>query len=161
MWDHDFTAQKMDEALELALEAVVHDDVPVGALVLSPHGAVIGRGKNERELRQSSVAHAEWLAIQDASATLKGWNLSGCTMVVTLEPCLMCVGAILQSRISHLVFGATDPKAGAVVSTIAVGARNLFPYKFTFRGGVREERAASFLREFFQAKRQAHRIDAR
>src|SRR3954467_13204262 len=107
-----------DEAMQVALAeadaAATAGDVPVGAVVLGPDGAVLARRHNERELRGDPVAHAELLAIQDAAAALGEWRLTGCTVVVTLEPCPMCAGALVASRLGRVVFGAYDPKAGAV-----------------------------------------------
>src|SRR4029078_10424492 len=93
-----------------------HGDVPVGALVVDATGEVIGRGRNERELRGDPTAHAEVLALQQAAVRRGGWRLEGCTLVVTLEPCTMCAGALVLSRVDRLVYGAVDPKAGAVGS---------------------------------------------
>ena len=109
-----------DEAMVLALEeaaaAAGAGDVPVGAVVLGPGGELLARRHNEREVRGDPVAHAELLAVQDAAATLGQWRLSGCTVVVTLEPCPMCAGALVAARVERVVFGAADPKAGATGS---------------------------------------------
>src|SRR4051812_2616865 len=103
-------------ALEEARAAMATSDVPIGAVVLSPNGEVVARGRNEREARADPTAHAEVLALREAAATRGEWRLSGCTVVVTLEPCTMCAGAIGLSRVARLVFGAYDEKAGAVGS---------------------------------------------
>src|SRR5690554_5967779 len=106
----------MREAIADARLAVATGDVPVSAFVVDAHGNRIGSGRNERELRQDPTAHAELLAIREAAASVGDWRLEGATLVVTLEPCVMCAGAIVHSRIDRLVFGAWDEKAGAVGS---------------------------------------------
>ena len=106
----------MKAALALATAAPKTDDVPVGAIVINKDGVVIGRGCNEREAKNDPTAHAEIVAIRNATERLQKSRLDGCTIIVTLEPCAMCAGAIAQSRISHLIFGAWDEKAGAVGS---------------------------------------------
>ncbi len=109
-----------DDVMRLALAqaraALATGDVPVGAVVLGPDGAVIGSGRNAREAADDPTAHAEILALRAAAATVGSWRLDGCTLVVTLEPCAMCAGATVLARIARLVYGATDPKAGAVGS---------------------------------------------
>ena len=106
----------MSNALQLARQAQVHNDVPVGALVVNQMGEIIGRGKNEREISNDPLAHAELIAIKDTAKNLNSYRFDDLTLVVTLEPCAMCAGAIAQSRFSRLVFGAFDVKAGAVGS---------------------------------------------
>ena len=106
----------MSNALQLADQAQLHNDVPVGALVVNQMGEIIGRGKNEREKSNDPLAHAELMAIKDAAKNLNSYRFDDLTLVVTLEPCAMCAGAIAQSRFSRLVFGAFDEKAGAVGS---------------------------------------------
>src|SRR4051812_12951794 len=106
----------MREALALAQLALDAGDPPVGAVVIDASGAVIGRGHNQRETASDATAHAEMLAIREASTARGGWRLSGCTLVVSLEPCTMCAGAIVLARLDRLVYGAVDPKAGAVGS---------------------------------------------
>lgn len=108
--------EAMREALELARAAMVDGDVPVGALVLDADGQIIGRGRNTRERDGDPTGHAEVVALREAAAARGEWRLEGCTLVVTLEPCTMCAGAIVGSRIQRLVFGAFDDKAGAVGS---------------------------------------------
>lgn len=108
--------EPMRLALEEAVRAPETGDVPVGAVVLGPDGAVLGRGRNEREAHGDPTAHAEVLALRAAAQHLGGWRLTGCTLVVTLEPCTMCAGAIVLSRLDRLVYGAVDEKAGAVGS---------------------------------------------
>jgi tRNA(adenine34) deaminase len=138
-------------ALEAAREALGAADVPVGAIVVSPAGEVIGRGYNTREKDHSPVGHAEINALLDAAATLGTARLDGCSLVVTLEPCVMCAGAIGQSGVSTLIYGAADPKAGAAGG----GPHDLvrdraLPYRVDeVIGGVRAEESAALLSEFF------------
>jgi tRNA(adenine34) deaminase len=127
-------------------------DVPVGAIVLNKDGIVIGKGSNEREADNDPTAHAEIVAIRNAASRLQNSRLDGCTMVVTLEPCAMCAGAIAQSRISHLIFGAWDVKAGAVGSVWDVlrDPRSIFSVGVS--AGVREAECAQLLKDFFSDK---------
>ncbi len=101
-------------ALGLAEEAAKRDEVPVGAIVLDSNGQIIGRGANDREQTRNPLRHAEMIAIEEAAGSMKSWRLTGCTLVVTLEPCLMCLAAAQQARIGHVVFAAKDPKGGAL-----------------------------------------------
>jgi tRNA(adenine34) deaminase len=142
----------MKEALDLAATAPKTDDVPVGALVINQDGVIIGRGCNEREAKNDPTAHAEIVAIRNATERLQKSRLDGCTLVVTLEPCAMCAGAIAQSRISHLVFGAWDEKAGAVGSVWDVlrDPRSIFKVEVT--SGVLEDQCAALLKNFFADK---------
>ena len=118
----------MRAALELASSALATDDVPVGALVINPAGVVTGRGKNRREIDNDPTAHAEIIALREAAIAAGDWRLDGHILVVTLEPCAMCAGAISQSRIKTLVFGAWDEKAGAVGSVWDVLRRIQFRF---------------------------------
>src|SRR5512138_3179950 len=131
----------MERALVLARDAGGAGDVPVGAVVLDAHGAVIGEGRNLREVTGDPTAHAEVVALREAAASLGTWNLEGCTLVVTLEPCVMCAGALLQARISRLVFGAWDEKAGAAGSVYDVVRDRRLPSRAEVVGGVGEEAA--------------------
>ena len=142
----------MSEAIAIAKEALQTGDVPVGAIVLNKDGVIIGKGSNEREADNDPTAHAEIVAIRSAAARLQNSRLDGCTLVVTLEPCAMCAGAIAQSRISHLVFGAWDEKAGAVGSVWDVlrDPRSIFNVEVT--AGVREAECAQLLKDFFSDK---------
>ncbi|MEY3687147.1 MAG: hypothetical protein RLZZ73_1005, partial [Actinomycetota bacterium] len=142
----------MEEALTIARHALATGDVPVGALVINSAGIVIGTGYNEREANNDPTAHAEIVAIRNAAARLQKSRLDGCTLVVTLEPCAMCAGAIAQSRISSLVFGAWDEKAGAVGSVWDVlrDPRSIFKVEVT--AGVKERECAHLLKEFFSDK---------
>ena len=144
----------MRAALELAREAAENGEVPVGCVVASPEGGIIGRGRNRREEGRDATAHAEIEAIRDACAALGTWNLSGCTLFVTLEPCPMCAGAIINSRISTVVYGAKEPYSGSVGSVI-----NLFEERYGHRpavyGGVLRDECASLLSGFFGSLRGA------
>ncbi|MGI9198361.1 MAG: nucleoside deaminase [Candidatus Nanopelagicaceae bacterium] len=144
----------MAKAIELA-RAVgsVSGDVPVGAIILDANGEVISTGVNQRELLSNPVAHAEIVAIQKAASAIGNWRLDNCTLVVTLEPCAMCAGAIAQSRISKVVFGAWDEKAGAVGSQwdLLRDPRQL--YKPEVISGVMKDECAALLTDFFQSKR--------
>jgi tRNA(adenine34) deaminase len=142
----------MNEAIAIARSAVHTGDVPVGAIVLNKDGIVIGKGFNEREADNDPTAHAEIVAIRNAASRLQNSRLDGCTMVVTLEPCAMCAGAIAQSRISHLIFGAWDEKAGAVGSVWDVlrDPRSIFSVEVS--AGVREAECAQLLKDFFSDK---------
>jgi len=143
----------MARALALAVAAGEAGDVPVGAVVTDASGAVIGEGRNLREALHDPTAHAEIVALRAAAAVRGGWNLEGCTLVVTLEPCVMCAGAVLQSRISRLVFGAWDEKAGAAGSMYDVVRDRRLPYRAEVVAGVREVEASALLRAFFDARR--------
>jgi tRNA(adenine34) deaminase len=145
-----------DEAMELALveaeAATVHDDVPVGAVVVRD-GHVIARRHNERELTGDPTAHAEVLAIRDAAEVVGHWRLLDCTLYVTLEPCFMCAGALVNARIGRVVFGATDPKAGAAGSLTNVLADTRLNHNSAVEGGVMKEQCSQILKAFFAAKR--------
>ena len=145
--------QWMLQALADARRAVATGDVPVAALVIAADGTIIGRGRNERELHQDPTAHAEVVAIRDAAATTGDWHLTDATLVVTLEPCVMCAGAILSARIPRVVFGAWDDKAGAVGSVYDVLRDRRLNHSVEVIAGVEAEASASMLLEFFQARR--------
>ncbi len=136
-------------ALAEAEKAVGTGDVPVGCVVVSAAGEVIGRGRNRREARQSAVRHAEVEAIEAACAAVDSWRLEGCALYVTLEPCPMCAGAILNARIPTVVYGAKEPVTGSCGSVI-----NLFEERYGFKpaiyGGVLGSECAGLLRDFFQ-----------
>ncbi len=144
----------MTLALEEARLALDHDDVPVGAVVLRD-GHVLARRHNERELLADPTAHAELLAMRDAARALGRWRLDDCTLVVTLEPCVMCAGAVVNARIGQLVFGATDPKAGAVGSLYDVPADARLNHRPPVVGGVRAAECGDLLRAFFSERRRA------
>jgi tRNA(adenine34) deaminase len=142
----------MQEALLVAKSALATGDVPVGAVIVNKDGVIIGKGFNEREANNDPTAHAEVVAIRNAAARLQNSRLDGCTLVVTLEPCAMCAGAIAQSRISKLIFGAWDEKAGAVGSVWDVlrDPRSIFKVEVT--SGVLEAECAELLKDFFSDK---------
>ena len=143
----------MREAIADARLAFDTGDVPVAAFVLDADGKRIGSGRNERELHKDPTAHAEVLAIREAAAALDDWHLLGTTLVVTLEPCMMCAGAILQARIPRVVFGAWDEKAGAVGSVHDVLRDRRLPHRVEVVAGVQAEECADLLLEFFSSKR--------
>ncbi len=140
-------------ALGEAEAAARHGDVPIGAVVLGPDGAVIAAAGNERELHGDPTAHAEVVAIRRAAEAVGEWRLSGCTLVVTLEPCTMCAGAIVASRIEHLVFGAFDEKAGAVASLWDVVRDPRLNHRPTVTSGVLADESSALLDAFFRARR--------
>ena len=143
----------MQRALALAGPAPVHDDVPGGAVVLDAEGRVVGEGRNLREITGDPTAHAEVVALREAATLLGTWHLAGCTLVVTLEPCVMCAGAILQARVPRVVFGSWDAKAGAAGSLYDVLRDRRLPHRVEVVGGVAEEAASALLREFFERRR--------
>jgi tRNA(adenine34) deaminase len=143
----------MDRALALAADAGESGDVPVGAVVTDAAGRAIGEGRNLREATHDPTAHAEIVALRAAAEATGSWNLEGCTLVVTLEPCLMCAGAVLQARVSRLVFGAWDDKAGAAGSMYDVVRDRRLPYRAEVVAGVREAEASALLRAFFDERR--------
>ena len=145
--------QRMLEAVASARQALEHADVPVAALMLDASGAVIGAGRNERELRQDPTAHAEILALQAAATAIGDWHLSDTTLVVTLEPCAMCAGAILAARVPVVVFGAWDAKAGAAGSVYDLLRDRRMPHRVEVYAGVEETECAALLRNFFETKR--------
>jgi tRNA(adenine34) deaminase len=143
----------MQEALAEARRAGEIGEVPIGAVILL-QGEIIGRGHNRREIDRDPLAHAEILAIRQAARWIGGWRLSGCTMYVTLEPCAMCAGALVNSRIDRLVYGAADPKAGycATLGNLVQDAR--LNHRLEVAAGVMEEESAALLRAFFVALRK-------
>jgi tRNA(adenine34) deaminase len=142
----------MSEALVEARSAVEHDDVPIGAVVVRGD-SVIGRGRNERERREDPTAHAEILALREAAATLGSWRVLDATLYVTLEPCAMCAGAIVLSRIPRVVYGCPDPKAGAAGSVLDVLAEPRLNHRPEVQAGVLADECADLLRSFFRARR--------
>lgn len=145
-------ADAMDIALREAEAALAHGDVPIGAVVLHD-GEVIARRHNERELLGDPTAHAEILAIKDAATRLQTWRLNECSLVVTLEPCVMCAGAIVSARLSELVFGAFDPKAGATGSLYNVCVDPRLNHEVAVTGDVQAQRSSELLRDFFRQRR--------
>ncbi|MBR1764228.1 MAG: tRNA adenosine(34) deaminase TadA [Ruminococcus sp.] len=144
----------MREAIELARQAAAEGEVPVGAVVVKQStGEIVGRGRNRRESDRSPLAHAEIIAIDEASRTLGGWRLVDCALYVTLEPCPMCAGAVINSRPERLVYGAADPKAGSCGSVIDLFS---LPYNHIpkIERGVLAEECAALLSEFFRELRE-------
>jgi len=150
---HERYGERMREAIADARLALGTGDVPVSALVLDAAGAVIGTGRNERELRRDPTAHAEVLALRQASRSLGDWQLAGTTVVVTLEPCVMCAGAILAARVPRVVFGAWDEKAGAAGSVYDVLRDRRLNHRVEVFPGVEADACARLLEEFFAARR--------
>jgi tRNA(adenine34) deaminase len=151
----DADSAAMGMALDEAALAPARGDVPVGAVVLDANGDVVGRGHNLREADGDPLAHAEVVALRDAAANLGGWRLDGCTLVVTLEPCTMCAGAVLASKVGRVVFGAWDEKAGAVGSVLDVIRDRRPATGVEVVAGIRAEECAALLRGFFLARRLA------
>lgn len=147
------SSEWMGLALNEAQRAAQWGDVPVGAVVIDSDGAVLARGRNERELRADPTAHAEVVALRAAAATRGDWHLEGCTLVVTLEPCVLCAGAILAARIERVVFGARDEKAGAAGSVHDLLRDRRHNHLVEVYPGVRAEESSRLLLSFFAARR--------
>ncbi|MEM7474138.1 MAG: tRNA adenosine(34) deaminase TadA [Planctomycetota bacterium] len=147
-WDQSL----MRRALQLAVQAMEEDEVPVGAIV-THENRIIGSGWNQRESLKDPTAHAEMIAITQAAATLEDWRLENCTLYVTLEPCPMCAGAIVQSRVSRVVYGATDPKAGAVDSLFRMLDDPRLNHRCDTTAGVMADDCGALLTHFFREKR--------
>ena len=150
--------ERFGDAMRVALveagRALLTGDVPIGAVVLDPDGAVIGDGRNVREADGDPTGHAEIVALRAAARTRgDGWRLDGCTLVVTLEPCTMCAGAAVLSRVARVVYGAEDPKAGAVGSLWDVVRDRRLNHRPEVIGGVLADRSSELLREFFATRR--------
>jgi tRNA(adenine34) deaminase len=144
----------MGLALDLATEATSEGDVPVGAVVVSSAGEVIGRGRNQREAQGDPTAHAEVVALREAARHTGSWRLEGCTLVVTLEPCPMCAGALMLARVERLVLGAWDPKLGATGSVWDIVRDRRATHRVEVVGGVREEECSRLLLDFFATHRE-------
>ncbi len=142
----------MKAALREAAKAAAEGEVPVGAVVVHA-GKIIGRAHNQRECLRDPTAHAEMIALTQAAEALGRWRLDGATLYVTLEPCLMCAGALVCGRVDRVVFGAADPKAGACGSLYQVGLDSRLNHRFDVEGGLLEEECGTILREFFKGKR--------
>jgi tRNA(adenine34) deaminase len=152
--DADIADALMTMALDEARAALEHDDVPVGAVIARlDTGEVLARRHNERERLNDPTAHAEMLALRDAAATIGTWRLDGCVLVCTLEPCPMCAGAAVGARVPVVVFGAADPKAGALGSLYHLGADPRLNHDVDVVHGVRAAESAAVLREFFADRR--------
>jgi tRNA(adenine34) deaminase len=153
MEPNDSWGGAMSQALDEARLALATGDVPIGAVVLDAGGSVIGRGRNRREADHDPTAHAEVVALREAARTRGEWRLEGCTLVVTLEPCTMCAGAIVLSRVERLVFGAFDEKAGAVGSLWDVVRDRRLNHRPEVVTGVAARESRDLLLEFFSAQR--------
>jgi len=143
----------MDRALELARAAADLGEVPVGAVAVKD-GRIVGEGFNRRETDKDPLAHAEVLALRAAARTLDAWRLTGVTLYVTLEPCAMCAGALVQSRLSRLVYGTVDPKAGAVGTLYDIARDSRHNHRVEVVSGIRAEECAALLKTFFRALRR-------
>jgi tRNA(adenine34) deaminase len=153
MLAQDRWAEPMRLALDEARAALATADVPIGAVVLGPDGEVLGRGRNEREGRGDPTAHAEVVALREAARARGEWRLDGCTLVVTLEPCTMCAGALVLARVERLVFGAFDEKAGAVGSLWDVVRDRRLNHRPEVVSGVLAEESTNLLLDFFERHR--------
>jgi tRNA(adenine34) deaminase len=151
---HPFHVAHMEMALEEAALAADEDEVPVGAVIVSPTRGVIARAHNQRERLLDPTAHAEMIAITQAAQALGSWRLEDCILYVTLEPCPMCAGAIVQARLPFVVYGCTDPKAGACHTLYQIASDPRLNHCARVLGGVLAERCAAVLTAFFAAKRQ-------
>ena len=149
----DFDRHWMQRALEMAMEAEMAEEVPVGAIIVR-EGMAIAAARNERETLKDPTAHAEMIAITQAAAAMEDWRLEQCTLFVTLEPCLMCAGAILQSRIPRVVFGASDPKGGAVVSLYQVLEDSRLNHRCDVGSGIMADQCGQILTRFFSSRRK-------
>ena len=145
-----------DDSMRLALDqarmASMHGDVPVGAVILDQGGTVLAAAGNEREIRHDPTAHAELLALREASRRLRSWRLTRLTVVVTLEPCTMCAGALVLARVARLVFGAFDEKAGAVSSLFDVVRDPRLNHRVEVRSGILEAECSALLKDFFASR---------
>ena len=148
----------MAKAIQLAKRGEALGEVPIGALVVNEKGEIISTATNLRENSQSVIGHAEIVALHRAGKRLKSWRLTGCTLYVTLEPCFMCSGALVQSRISIVVFGALDPKAGALGSLTNLALDKRLNHNFEVLGGVRAEECSLILKTFYAGKRKKSKI---
>jgi tRNA(adenine34) deaminase len=148
----DIDRQLMAYAVDEARAAIAHDDIPIGAVV-AVGGEVVARRHNERELTGDPTAHAEVLALRDAAAVLGSWRLEQATLVVTIEPCVMCAGAAHQSRLARVVFGAFDLKAGALGSLYNVGVDARLNHEFAVDGGLMAAECGELMSEFFALRR--------
>jgi tRNA(adenine34) deaminase len=154
----EIDAAMMHEALELAARAALQGEVPVGAVVVKD-GAIVGRGCNAPISSNDPSAHAEIRALRDAAKTLSNYRLGGCILYVTLEPCVMCAGAIMHARIARVVYGASDPKTGACGSVVDLFAEGRLNHHTEVSGGVLAAEAASQLADFFAARRRSNAED--
>lgn len=143
----------MEKALKLAKKAETYGEVPVGAIVVSSDGQLISSGYNKRESIPSPLGHAELIALHSAARKLGGWRLVDCSLYVTLEPCIMCSGALVQARIKNLVYGATDPKGGGISSLYTIGTDPRLNHQINIIEGIKKEESTQLLKEFFKKRR--------
>ncbi len=143
----------MDKAIQLAQHAALIDEVPVGCIIVY-HGQIIARAYNKKEHSQQAIDHAEIRAIRQASRKLKSWRLEECVLYVTLEPCMMCMGAIIQSRIDKIVYGTSDPKGGCADTVISISDIHGFNHYPAIVSGVRRDECAALLKSYFKSKRK-------
>ena len=143
----------MEAALELAQEAYVRGEVPIGA-VLVRDGEILARNHNRREELKDATAHAEILVLREAGRLIGGWRLTGTTLYVTLEPCPMCAGALVQARVTRLVYGARDPKGGAAASLYNITSDPRLNHRLSVEEGILRERCAALLQKFFKERRE-------
>ncbi len=148
----------MKKALKLAQRAAERGEVPVGALVVR-NGEQVASASNRREQWHTPLGHAELIALQRASQKLQAWRLLGCTLYVTLEPCVMCAGALVQSRIERVVYGAKDPKGGAMHSLFKIGEDERLNHRIETVSGVLEEECSQILKDFFKSRRLSKKAD--
>ncbi len=146
-------------ALEEARTAYDAGEVPIGAVIIDETGAVISRGHNMRETWTDATAHAEIIAIREACRTLKKWRLSGHTLYVTIEPCPMCAGALVMSRVDRVVYGSTDAKAGAAESLFNITSHPALNHQLEVTAGVLQEECAGIMKDFFAARRRKNKIE--
>jgi tRNA(adenine34) deaminase len=146
----------MREAIALATAAAAMAEAPIGCVILNAAGEIIGRGHNRRESDSDPTAHAEIIALKQAAQTLGSWRLIGCTLFVTLEPCPMCAGAIVNARVDRLVYGASDPKAGAVRTLYQICDDPRLNHRVAITAGLMAEECGELLRRFFQSRRNAN-----
>jgi tRNA(adenine34) deaminase len=154
---HPFHLEHMEMALDEARTAADEDEVPVGAVIVSLERGVIARAHNQREMLRDPTAHAEMIAITQAAQALESWRLAQCVLYVTLEPCPMCAGAIVQARVPMVVYGATDPKAGACNTLYQITADPRLNHRCQVVSGVQAEQCADVLSRFFAAKRRLNK----
>jgi tRNA(adenine34) deaminase len=151
---HPFHAMHMRMALDEAQQAAAEDEVPIGAVVVSLKNGVLGRAHNQRERLKDPTAHAEMIAITQAAQALGSWRLEGCALYVTLEPCPMCAGAVVNARLPLVVYGAADPKAGACDTLYQIASDSRLNHRATVVAGVLADECGAILTDFFVGKRR-------
>lgn len=152
--DANFDRKMMEKALDLARKSEKKGEVPVAAILTDKNGQILSWGTNLRETNSTVLGHAELVALHRACKKRKSWRLTDCTLYVTLEPCFMCAGALIQARVTRVVFGAKDPKGGAIVSLSNLGSDTRLNHQFAVTAGVLEEDCSHILKNFFKQKRK-------